>query len=79
MTSPAWNFPEHVKMASKDTADSDSGDKQAQQSEDADAEQGDAKPVSKNKKYRKPKPWDHDGIDHWKVTYFCSGLAGLRC
>ena len=23
--------------------------------------------VPKNKKYRKPKPWDHEGIDHWKV------------
>jgi len=24
-------------------------------------------PVSKKNKYRKPKPWDHDGIDHWKI------------
>eukprot|EP01134_Creolimax_fragrantissima_P001135 CFRG1135T1 len=23
--------------------------------------------VNKNKKYRKDKPWDHEGIDHWKV------------
>ncbi|KNC83225.1 ribosomal RNA assembly protein mis3 [Sphaeroforma arctica JP610] len=23
--------------------------------------------VNKNKKYRKEKPWDHGGIDHWKV------------
>jgi ribosomal RNA assembly protein len=21
----------------------------------------------KNKKYRRDKPWDHEGIDHWKV------------
>lgn len=27
-------------------------------------------PVNKNKKYRKDKPWDHDGIDHWKVDEF---------
>lgn len=24
----------------------------------------------KNKKYRRDKPWDHDGIDHWKVDKF---------
>lgn len=31
----------------------------------------DAKPeVSKNKRYRKDKPWDHDGIDHWAVEEF---------
>jgi len=23
--------------------------------------------VNKNKKYRKPKPWDTDDIDHWKI------------
>jgi hypothetical protein len=28
----------------------------------------DAAPAVKNhNKYRKDKPWDHDGIDHWKV------------
>ena len=27
-----------------------------------------AVPVNKNKRYRKEKPWDHDGIDHWKVA-----------
>lgn len=27
-----------------------------------------AAPVVKNhNKYRKEKPWDHEGIDHWKV------------
>lgn len=26
--------------------------------------------VNKNKRYRKDKPWDHDGIDHWKVEEF---------
>lgn len=27
-----------------------------------------AAPKKKNhNKYRKPKPWDHDGIDHWKI------------
>lgn len=25
------------------------------------------KQVNKNKKYRRDKPWDHEGIDHWKV------------
>ncbi len=26
-----------------------------------------AKPVSKNKKYRRDKPWDSEDIDHWKA------------
>jgi ribosomal RNA assembly protein len=26
--------------------------------------------VNKNKRYRKPKPWDHDGIDHWAQAEF---------
>jgi ribosomal RNA assembly protein len=26
--------------------------------------------VNKNKRYRKPKPWDHDGIDHWAQDEF---------
>lgn len=26
--------------------------------------------VSKKRKYRKDKPWDHEGIDHWKVDQF---------
>lgn len=26
--------------------------------------------VSKKNKYRKDKPWDHDGIDHWKIEEF---------
>ncbi|BFZ64105.1 ribosomal RNA assembly protein krr1 [Saitoella coloradoensis] len=26
--------------------------------------------VNKNKRYRKPKPWDTDDIDHWKVDPF---------
>lgn len=30
-------------------------------------------PVNKNKRYRKDKPWDHDGIDHWKVDEFKEG------
>lgn len=29
---------------------------------------GQAQPEKpKNKKYRRDKPWDHEGIDHWKV------------
>ena len=31
-------------------------------------QEGEAVPVNKNKRYRKEKPWDHDGIDHWKVS-----------
>jgi len=27
-------------------------------------------PKSKKNKYRRDKPWDHDGIDHWKVEKF---------
>lgn len=26
-----------------------------------------APPVKNHNKYRKEKPWDHDGIEHWKV------------
>ncbi|PSC69581.1 rRNA processing Mis3 [Micractinium conductrix] len=33
-------------------------------------EHADERPVSKKQKHRKPKPWDHDGIDHWKVEPF---------
>ena len=29
--------------------------------------------VNKNKKYRKPKPWDTDDIDHWKEEPFEAG------
>jgi len=28
---------------------------------------GEAKPVNKNKRYRRDKPWDSEDIDHWKV------------
>ena len=24
-------------------------------------------PVNKHKRYRREKPWDHDGIEHWKI------------
>ncbi|KAL2918977.1 meiotic recombination [Polyrhizophydium stewartii] len=41
-------------------------DDQAQQPPAADAD----KPVNKNKKYRRPKPWDTDDIDHWKIEEF---------
>jgi hypothetical protein len=47
--------------------DSDPGDKPAKEGEVVDTEASEPKEVSKNKKYRKPKPWDHDGIEHWKV------------
>lgn len=33
------------------------------------AGEGNAESVPKSKKYRKPKPWDHEGIDHWKVSH----------
>ncbi|KAG2500856.1 hypothetical protein HYH03_001617 [Edaphochlamys debaryana] len=36
----------------------------------AGGEEGPAEGVKKNKKHRKEKPWDHDGIDHWKVDAF---------
>lgn len=26
------------------------------------------KPVNKNKRYRRDKPWDDENIDHWKVS-----------
>jgi hypothetical protein len=28
--------------------------------------------VNKNKRYRRPKPWDHEGIEHWKVEVRCA-------
>jgi hypothetical protein len=33
-----------------------------------------AEGVSKNKRYRKPKPWDTDDIDHWKIE-----VCAWRC
>mmetsp|Transcript_19451 Transcript_19451/g.33641 ORF Transcript_19451/g.33641 Transcript_19451/m.33641 type:complete len:419 (-) Transcript_19451:680-1936(-) len=33
-------------------------------------QESEAAPVNKNKKYRKDKPWDHDGIDHWNIPAF---------
>merc|ERR1712014_457311 len=27
-------------------------------------------PPRKKDKYRKDKPWDHEGIDHWKIDEF---------
>lgn len=38
--------------------------------EDAVTPAVDPPPVNKNKRYRKDKPWDHDGIDHWAVEEF---------
>jgi hypothetical protein len=29
------------------------------------------------KKYRKDKPWDHEGIDHWKPVLL--SIASARC
>ena len=53
--------------AKNQATDSDPGDKPAKESEVADEEPSEPKEVSKNRKYRRPKPWDHDGIEHWKV------------
>lgn len=38
-----------------------------------------APPVRKKDKYRKPKPWDHDGIDHWKIEEFTQESVAGRC
>lgn len=38
----------------------------AEQSGDSGAGTGSGAKKNHNK-YRKEKPWDHDGIDHWKV------------
>jgi len=40
-------------------------------SDDEDDEGKSETPVNKNKRYRKDKPWDHEGIDHWKVRGLC--------
>jgi len=39
--------------------------------EDPKSEEEPAKPLARKKdKYRRDKPWDHEGIDHWKVEEF---------
>uniref|UniRef100_A0A7S0UKS7 KRR1 small subunit processome component n=1 Tax=Polytomella parva TaxID=51329 RepID=A0A7S0UKS7_9CHLO len=38
--------------------------------EEESANKEETAPVSKNNKYRKDKPWDHEGIDHWKIEPF---------
>lgn len=54
----------------------------AQDREEESGEPKEAPPVNKNKKYRREKPWDHDGIDHWKVRLrervLCSARSGWR-
>jgi ribosomal RNA assembly protein len=37
------------------------------QDDDGGQENAEASTKSKNKKYRRDKPWDVEGIDHWKV------------
>jgi len=39
-------------------------------SEETKVEQTEQKPVNKNKKYRRDKPWDSEDIDHWKIEPF---------
>eukprot|EP00051_Salpingoeca_urceolata_P018474 m.259601 g.259601 ORF g.259601 m.259601 type:complete len:180 (-) comp19205_c1_seq1:100-639(-) len=34
------------------------------------AEADNQEPRSGKRKYRKDKPWDHDGIDHWKIEAY---------
>lgn len=41
-----------------------------EQAELGPAAEGGAAPVSKKNKNRRDKPWDHEGIDHWKVEPF---------
>ncbi len=58
----------------------ESVDEPSKRNDDDETEKDEAKAVSKNKKYRRPKPWDHDGIDHWKVSYsewVCFFQSGL--
>ena len=35
---------------------------------DEEAEEDEVKPVNKNKRYRRDKPWDGEHIDHWTVS-----------
>lgn len=54
----------------------DQGRKREAGGDDADegaTGEGEATPINKNKRYRKEKPWDHDGIDHWKIDSFEKG------
>ena len=43
-------------------------DKEQAAAESGAGSEGPAVPKAKDhNKYRKPKPWDHDGIEHWKI------------
>ncbi|KAI8920696.1 hypothetical protein BC831DRAFT_477404 [Entophlyctis helioformis] len=52
------------------THDADAGAPTDDAAADAAANAVAEEPVNKNKKYRRPKPWDTDDIDHWKVDEF---------
>lgn len=54
-----------------DHEDDEGGGMQEQQQQHEDEGQGGGAAVAKTgkKRYRRDKPWDHDGIDHWKVRH----------
>jgi ribosomal RNA assembly protein len=45
-------------------------EEEEQLQEQAAAAEGEERPPRKKGKHKKDKPWDHDGIDHWKVEPF---------
>ena len=61
MRSMARADEEQAPAARREEAGSDSDDAEPQ------------KPVNKNKRYRRDKPWDNENIDHWTVR------AGWQC
>ncbi|EDQ86993.1 uncharacterized protein MONBRDRAFT_33551 [Monosiga brevicollis MX1] len=60
------HLPVHHEMADANT------DPAAAPAADGPAE---ASAVPKNKRYRKDKPWDHEGIDHWKIEPFTEEMG----
>ncbi|KAJ1553422.1 Ribosomal RNA assembly protein mis3, partial [Nowakowskiella sp. JEL0078] len=63
-------FQQILHFSKSETNSKDEEDANISENEKHTHEVGEAKPVkevSKNKRYRKEKPWDTDDIDHWKV------------
>jgi len=51
-------------------AGSDAEDAAVERAEEAAAAEDSGGGGGKKGKFRKPKPWDHDGIDHWTIPKF---------
>lgn len=62
---------------SKRKAEDDGVDEGAAPGEAAAADDTSKPSAGKKGKYRREKPWDHDGIDHWKVRQ--DGRSSVQC